>query len=191
MINENSTIQEIVDFIEEYGPTQIGEDSKSSLISHKALDNIIMKACERENVLIPDYCLNSTEEIATYVTKKYYEDKKVYLETKTWPQRKFWQRDNIWLHYYYLQLTDNSISLDKYLDCDYDTNKWTRKDIVNLMHKYGTKVLFSFCYYVDLQNNEMYESLHTNKSFAEWYRSSDADIIKSYAARMGIKATRK
>ena len=33
---------------------------------------------------------------------------------------------------------------DKYLDFDYDTNKWTRKDLENLMVKYGTNILFKF-----------------------------------------------
>ena len=173
MINENSSIREIKDFIVEYGPTQIGEDPKSTIMSTRELNDIIMKACERENALAPGFCFNTVDEAIEYACKKYFEDRKEYQSSGVWPKRGAWQRcGHVWLYYYYLQISDFSLNLNKYLDFDYDTNKWTRNELVKLINKYGKNVLHYFSFYI--------HSL-TDKSFDEWYESEESTFYKDFA----------
>ena len=120
----------------------------------------VVESCKKNGYVIPSFCFKDYNEKIKYAAYMYFNDKKEYLSTKTWPTKKFWYRDLIWTYYYYLQLTDYSIDLDNYLDFSYDTNKWTKKELIDLMLKYGTSVLFKFSIYV---------GLNTDKSFDEWY----------------------
>lgn len=122
---------------------------------------VIANNCKKNNMVIPSYCFKTTDDKLKYAAYMYFNDKREYHKTGTWPVKSFWQRDMIWTYYYYLQISDSSLDLDKYLDFDYDTNKWTRKDLENLMVKYGTNILFKF---------SMYCGLNTDKDFDTWYQ---------------------
>ncbi len=121
---------------------------------------VVASNCKENGYVIPSYCFKTYYDKIKYAAYIYFNDKKEYLKTGIWPTKKFLQRDLIWTYYYYLQITDHNIDLDKYLNFPYETNKWTREDIENLMLKYGTNVLFKFAIYI---------CLNTNESFDEWY----------------------
>lgn len=116
--------------------------------------------CQKMGIVVPSYCFKTYYDKIKYAAYMYFNDKKEYVSTNTWPTKKFLQRDLIWTYYYYLQIMDCNMDLDKYFDFSYDTNKWTRKDIEKLMLKYGINILFIFA---------IYNSLNTNQSFDEWY----------------------
>ncbi len=94
------------------------------------------------------------------IKKKYLIDKKRYLNTGIWPNIKFYYRDDKWEYYYYLQLMDKDLDLEKYLDFDYDVNKWNRDDIIDLINEYGLGILLAFY---------IYSKLETKLSFDEWF----------------------
>ena len=101
------------------------------------------------------------KEIALYsIREKYLNDKKAYLTTGSWPNVIFSYRDDAWEYYYYFQLMDKDLNLAKYLDFDYDVNKWKRDDIVLLINEYGLGILLALY---------IYSNIKTNLSFDEWY----------------------
>ena len=55
---------------------------------------------------------------------------------------------------------DKNINLEKYLDFDYDVNKWKRNDIINLINDYGLGILLAF---------NIYSNVETSLSFDDWY----------------------
>ena len=122
----------------------------------------VAKSCINNGYVIPSFCFKTYDEKIKYAAYMYFNDKRKYISTKTWPNKKFWYKDLIWTYYYYLQITDYLLDLDKYLDFPYDTTKWSRKDLEKLIMKYGTSVLFKF---------SIYASLKSNKSFDEWYET--------------------
>ena len=83
----------------------------------------------KKGYTIPSYCFISTNEKLKYAAYIYYNDKMIYAKTKKWPKRHFLVRDLVWTYYYYLQISDTNLDLDKYLDFTYDTNKYKRKDL--------------------------------------------------------------
>ena len=99
-------------------------------------------------------------ELIDAVKRRYEQDKKVYLATGSWPNIHFVYRDNVWDYYYYLQLMDKDINLDKYLDFDYDTTKWTRDDIIEIINRYGMGILFALSLYINVE---------TDLSFDDWF----------------------
>ncbi len=123
---------------------------------------IIVNNCKEKGYVIPSYCFKTYDDKLKYAAYMYFNDKKEYISSKTWPIKRFWYRDLIWTYYYYLQISDCNNELEKYLDFPYDTNNWTRKDLENLIVKYGNNVLFHFA---------IYSGLKTDKSFDEWYQS--------------------
>ena len=94
------------------------------------------------------------------VREKYLIDKKEYQKTGVWPEIEFTYRDDRWEYYYYLQLMDNSLDLTKYLDFDYDTNKFKRIDLINLINEYGFGILFALYIYTNIK---------TDLSIGEWF----------------------
>ena len=101
------------------------------------------------------------KEIAIYdIREKYLMDKKSYLNTGIWPNNIFNYRDDMWEYYYYLQLMDKDIDLEKYLDFDYDVDKWKRDDIIDLINEYGLGILLAL---------NIYSNIETKLSFDEWF----------------------
>ena len=134
---------------------------KEEFIFEKPFEAAV-NSCIKHGYVIPSYCFKNYNDKIKYAAYIFYNDKKDYLATNTWPTRKFWMKDLIWTFYYYLQITDCNMDLDKYFDFSYDTNKWKRKDLENLLLKYGTNILFIF---------SIYAGLDTDKSFDEWYET--------------------
>lgn len=130
---------------------------------------MVAKNAEANGYVIPSYCFYSTTERLKYAAYLYFNDKMSHAKTKKWPKRKFLQRDLVWTYYYYLQISDCNLNLDKYLDFDYDTNKYSRKDLEIMMVNYGTSVLFKF---------SVYNYLKSDKEFSEWLNDYQND--KSY-----------
>ena len=149
---------------------------------------VMANRCKEMGVVIPSYCFKTYDEKIKYAAYIYFNDKNEYLKTGIWPTKKFLQRDLIWTYYYYLQVTDSNIDLEKYFDFSYDTNKWTKEDIINLMLKYGTNVLFKFA---------IYTTLKTSESFDEWYidyqKENNLENIQEtlYSFNTFNKSTRK
>lgn len=128
---------------------------------------------QEKGYLIPGYCFVDNNEKLKYAAYIYFTDKLTYSKTKEWPIRHFLIRDLVWTYYYYLQISDCSLELDKYLDFRYDTNKYKRKDLEKLMNNYGTSVLYKF---------SVYNSRNEEKDFDSWiieYNKELDDINKT------------
>ena len=106
------------------------------------------------------YSFDNIESLHKYLDERYKSDKVKYLLTGKWPNTRFCYRDSSWIYYYYLQLTDPEVKLNKYFDFDYYSSDWTRESIIELTEKYGEWILFPFCVYSDT---------NPNKPFDEWY----------------------
>ena len=63
----------------------------------------------------------------------YYKDKQEYLRTGVWPKTNLPKKNHYWAKYFFLQLTDDDVKLDKYFDFDYDTKVWTREKLIDLV----------------------------------------------------------
>ena len=63
----------------------------------------------------------------------YNKDKQEYLKTGAWPNTNFRKKDRWWAKYFFLQLTDEDVKLNKYFDFDYDTAEWTRDKLIDLV----------------------------------------------------------
>lgn len=124
----------------------------------------------KKGYTIPSYCFISTNEKLKYAAYIYYNDKMIYAKTKKWPKRHFLVRDLVWTYYYYLQISDTNLDLDKYLDFTYDTNKYKRKDLERLMINYGTSVLFKF---------SIYNSLREEKDFDIWVKEYQDELSEN------------
>ena len=111
--------------------------------------------------------INNDTDIIKYITSKYQNDKKEYLNTGNWPKVMFYQRDMLWSYYYYLQLTDMSINLEKYLDFDYDTSKWNRSRLISAVHQYGLNALYQICLYSGQDSNLSFDEYMRNKMKTE------------------------
>lgn len=143
------------------------------------------KNIEANGYVIPSYCFLTTEEKLKYAAYMYFNDKMTYAKTKKWPERNFIQRDLVWTYYYYLQISDCNLDLDKYFDFSYDTKKWTRKDLEKLMIKYGTSVLYKFAIYIVLE---------PEIDFDEWlkdYQNDNSYLENIHELNMFDKTTSK
>ena len=116
------------------------------------------------------------------IKEKYLFDKNRYLTTGNWPKNLFNYRDDKWEYYYYLQLMDKDIDLEKYLDFDYDVDKWKRDDIINLIDDYGLGILLAFY---------IYSNTSTDLSFDEWFMKYRDYLCIPIIINTDSKVTRK
>lgn len=114
------------------------------------------------NGALTSFNFDSEESMLKEIEKIYENDKQDYLEKGKWPNTRFLYRNNIWAYYFYLQLNDKDINLDKYLDFDYNTEEWSRERLLELVNKYGRNILFTFCCYSN-------SGFDLDKDFDEWY----------------------
>ncbi len=147
--------------------------SEENVCNNEELLISIQKKCVMLDIVMPHYCFQTDDERLKYAVKWYFSSKREYRKTGRWTDPKFWQRDIIWVYYYYLKISDHSLNLDKYLDIDYNTSKWTRGELESLMNKYGKNILMLFVIYYNLE---------TDKSVDEWYqtKSETFSYIKSF-----------
>ncbi len=102
------------------------------------------------------------------VREKYLQDKQKYLETGVWPEVKYYVRDDAWEYYYYLQLMDKDLNLDKYFDFDYDINKFSRDDLISLINEYGLGVILTIY---------IYTKAETDLTIDEWINKYKDSLI--------------
>ena len=124
--------------------------------------------------------INNDTDIIKYATAKYQNDKKEYLKTGNWPEVMFYRRDMLWSYYYYLQLTDMNVNLEKYLDFDYDTNKWNRSKLISAVHQYGLNALFQIRLYSDQDSNLSFDDYMRNKMKVELERIEQREKFNQF-----------
>ncbi len=150
-------------------------ENSGSLVKHMEYNKELLESRERTNkfhivvkygkkwvdnsALYLKIDCDSVESLHKQIEEIYKEDKTQYLETGIWPDIIFRNRDGYWAHYYYLQLTDPKVKLEKYLDFDYNVHDWPRERIIELANKYGKNILFLF---------GIYSSTNQDMSFEEW-----------------------
>ena len=150
---------------------------ENNMFVNEKLFDLIIKDCYENNKLIPSFCFIDKDSKIKYTEEKYFNDKEEYLKTNVWPEVGASYRDSIWAYYYYLQITDRSINLNKYFDFDYDTTKWTRDKLKELMNKYGRNILFAF---------GVYSSVKTDLSFDDWYKETK-EFVDSLESQFFVK----
>ena len=102
-------------------------------------------------------------EMVSLVKTRYENDKKEYLESGQWPKGAFFRRDDMWSYYFFLQLTDTTINLEKYLDFDYDSSKFDRDSLISIVFRHGFKVLFLFCLYISSGSDMNFDDFVSKK----------------------------
>lgn len=112
---------------------------------------------------IPGIYYLSIDTVLYYVRKKYLSDKSKFLLSGSWPDPGFINKNKFWAYYYFLQIQDNDLNLDKYLDFSYDTTYWTKSKLLNAINKYGYEILY-IIYRNSKEENfkllEQYKRLH-------------------------------
>ena len=115
----------------------------------------------------------SNEQLVRYVTKKYIKDKEEYLKTGKWPKVKFHyndkRSDKLDNYYYLLRIMDTDIELDNYLDVEYDSKKYPKNFLIQIILEYNASIIPFLRYYVKEQPNQ---------SFYQWYMENKMIIKK-------------
>ncbi len=151
----------------------------NNVFINEPLVNEVVRDCYLNNKLIPSFCFINNNGKREYTEQKYFIDKERYLIDKKWPEVGASYRDSVWAYYYYLLISDHSINLDKYLDFDYDTTKWTRDKLKELINKYGKSILFAFGVYSTSKTDLLFDEWYENeKEFV--YSLSDEYFISGY-----------
>ena len=125
--------------------------------------------------------INKENDVIKYTKKRYAHDKEIYLNTGNWPETLFYRRDSFWSYYHYLSLIDEDINLGKYLDFEYDTNIWTKEDLLHIVNKYGHRALFELKVYLDLDRDmtfDEYMTLRQKYKITDLYKTKVKKLIK-------------
>ena len=123
--------------------------------------------------------IDTEEDAAKYAFNKYQIDKKTYLESGTWPTGMFYNRDTLWNYYYFYQLTDMSIELDKYFDFDYDTSIFDRNKLLESVHIYGMDVILHFYSFMHSRTKKSFDEYMADKAISSVRRNKVFNKVSS------------
>jgi len=176
----NCQLKELYKDYTEFAETMEAKDKLVEKLRQEDVANMKKWCTGKTNTLSVNYFMSESD-IVKYVSVRYQLDKQEFLKTGIWPKEQFLERDYNWSYYYFLQLTDMSINLDKYLDFDYDNKEFPRDRLIEIFFSYGLCGLSKFYTYVNskLKHYKYACNKYVEKDFDEYMREQIMNNIET------------